>query len=143
MSGLNCARGLSRRKYSCSAPTVIFTKRIPLCPSVLRSLNALPSTASSARSNGVFRSNGVPSYDRKTDGMKRVPPLGVLTMKAGLEMSHAEYPRASKVERVPADGKLEASGSPCAKCLPLNTSMGFPSVSDIVKARCFSAVSSV
>ena len=32
-------------------------------------------------------------------------------MNAGEDISHAEYPRASKVLRIPPFGKLEASGS--------------------------------
>ena len=59
-----------------------------------------------------MKSRGVPSKERKTQGMQSVPPLGDFTIKAGLLMSHALYPRASNVERVPADGKEEASGSP-------------------------------
>ena len=90
MSGLNCALGLSSKKYSCSAPTVIFTLLIPRCPSVFNSFKALPSTASNALNNGVFKSKGVPSNDKNAEGINNVPPLGLLTMNAGDEISQAE-----------------------------------------------------
>src|SRR5688572_25163566 len=75
-----------------------------------------------------------------TDGTQRVFPLGPSTMKIGLEGSHAVYPRASNVVRMPPEGKLDASGSLWMSWAPLKRSMGRPSSSKVRKASCFSAV---
>ena len=79
----------------------------------------------------------------KTEGMQSVPPLGLFIIKAGLVGSHAEYPRASNVLRVPPDGKDEASGSLCMRSCPRKDSRGKPFSSAVTNAVCFSAVSSV
>ena len=54
--------------------------------------------------SGVFWSSDSPVQDTKQVGMHRVdsPPLRV--MNAGLVGSHAVYPRASKVSRMPPEG---------------------------------------
>ena len=65
------------------------------------------------------------------------------TMNAGEEGSHAEYPRASNVLRIPPLGKLDASGSCCTSNLPVNSSIMPPLPSCSTKASCFSAVPSV
>src|SRR6056297_1795960 len=100
------------QKYSCSAPrfaTTLFTFLFPRSFSILMAL-LLMTLIDLMR--GVFLSRASPVYERKTDGMQRVEPMPLLSMKAGLDGSHAVYPRASKVERIPPLGKLEASGSP-------------------------------
>ena len=60
--------------------------------------------------------------------------------KAGEVQSQAVYPRASKVERRPPDGKEDASGSPRISSLPENSSRIFPSEVGLMKESCFSAV---
>ena len=64
-------------------------------------------------------------------------------MKTGDVGSQAEYPRASKVLRMPPEGKLEASGSCCTSSLPENCSIIPPLPSCSMKASCFSAVPSL
>src|SRR5574344_1844516 len=64
-------------------------------------------------------------------------------MKTGDVGSQAEYPRASKVLRIPPLGNEEASGSCCTSSLPLNSSTMPPLKSCSTKASCFSAVPSV
>ena len=78
-------------------------------------------------------------YVMKIVGIQSV----VSTTKAGEETSHAVYPRASKVLRIPPLGKEEASGSCCTSSLPVNSSIMPPLPSCSTKASCFSAVPSV
>ena len=72
-------------------------------------------------------------------GMHSVLPR----MKAGDEMSHAEYPRASKVFLMPPLGKLDASGSCCTSNFPVKSSITPPLPSCSMNESCFSAVPSV
>ena len=64
----------------------------------------------------------------------------VSTTKAGEVASHALYPRASNVLRIPPLGNDEASGSYWISSLPLNSSIMPPLPSYSTKASCFSAV---
>ena len=112
-------------------------------PKSLRTLRACVSSAWVDRRTGVFLSRASPVHDTKAVGMARVVPLGFSMMKAGLVTSHAVYPRASKVWRMPPLGKLDASGSPWMSILPLNSVTALPSLSGTRKESCFSAVSPV
>ena len=67
----------------------------------------------------------------------------VSTTKAGDETSHAVYPRASKVFRMPPLGKEDASGSCCMSSLPEKRSITLESSPNSMKPSCFSAVPSV
>jgi len=78
-----------------------------------------------------------------TVGMHSVVPMPLRRMNAGLEMSHAVYPRASKVVRNPPLGKLDASGSPCTSCLPENFSITSSAETISMNESCFSAVAPV
>ena len=69
-------------------------------------------------------------------GMQRVVPM----MNGALLGSQRVYPRASKVERMPPLGKLEASGSCWTSRLPSKRSMAPPRPSGWMKLSCFSAV---
>ena len=64
-------------------------------------------------------------------------------MKTGEVGSQAVYPRASKVARIPPDGKLDASGSCCTRFLPSKVSIIPPLPSYSINESCFSAVDSV
>jgi hypothetical protein len=66
------------------------------------------------------------------------PPLW--SSHGGLVGSHAVYPRASKVDRMPPDGKLDASGSPLISSLPENSATALPSLVGCRNESCFSAV---
>ena len=57
--------------------------------------------------------------------------------------SHAVYPRASKVLRIPPLGKLEASGSCCISSPAPKCSIAFPSAVGERNESCFSAVAPV
>ncbi len=59
-------------------------------------------------------------------GMHKKVPLGFSMIYAGLVTSQAVYPRASKVDRSPPEGKLEASGSPLMSMEPENSAMTPP-----------------
>ena len=73
--------------------------------------------------------------------MQRIFPAPDSFKKAGDVMSQAVYPRASKVERMPPEGKEEASGSLCKRSLPENVITVFPSSSEGRRNEsCFSAV---
>ena len=65
------------------------------------------------------------------------------TTKAGELVSHAVYPRASKVLRIPPFGKEEASGSCCISTFPEKCSIASNSSFSSIKPSCFSAVPSV
>src|SRR5262249_38613202 len=88
-------------------------------------------------SRGVFLSRASPVQEQKAVGMHRVVPLGFSRMNAGLVGSHAVYPRASKVARMPPDGKLEASGSPLISSLPLNSASAPPPSVGAKNESCF------
>ena len=60
--------------------------------------------------------------------------------KAGEVQSHAVYPRASKVARIPPVGKDDASDSPLINAFPENSIIMFPFFSVDRKESCFSAV---
>src|SRR5258705_4990589 len=98
------------RKYSCSGPHVANT-RSAVEPNSFRTRTACFETASIERSNGVFLSSASPVQLTNAVGMTSVVLLPFFSSHGGLVGSHAVYPRASKVERMPPDGKLEASGS--------------------------------
>ncbi len=61
----------------------------------------------------------------------------VSTTKAGEETSHAVYPRASNVLRIPPLGKEEASGSCWMSSLPEKRSMTSPFFSEFDEAVMF------
>src|SRR5512141_2405331 len=84
-------------------------------------------SASIDRSSGVFLSSASPVQLTNAVGMTSVVPLGVTSSQGGLVGSHAVYPRASKVERIPPDGNDDASGSPLISSLPLNSATARPS----------------
>src|SRR3954467_7310770 len=115
------------RKYSCSGPQVENT-RSAVEPNSLRTRTACCETASIDRSNGVFLSSASPVQLTNAVGMTSVTLLPLTWRNGGLVGSHAVYPRASKVERMPQDGKLEASGSPLISSLPRNSAIAPPSL---------------
>ena len=63
--------------------------------------------------------------------------------KDGVVGSHAVYPRASNVERMPPEGKEDASGSPRINIFPENSLKTWPSGVGARNASCFSAVNPV
>src|SRR5258706_12925636 len=79
------------------------------------------------RKSCVFLSSASPVQLTNAVGMTSVVELPLLSSQGGLVGSHAVYPRASNVERMPPDGKLEASGSPRTSSLPENSATAFPS----------------
>ena len=89
--------------------------------------------------NGVFLSNASPVKEQKAVGMNNVLPL----TNANDVGSQAVYPLASKVERRPPEGKLEASGSPLINYLPENSFIAKPLSLKAIKPSCFSAVTPV
>src|SRR5215216_6000853 len=92
------------------------------------------------RSSGVFWSSASPVQLTNAVGMTSVVPFGVTSSHGGLVGSHAVYPRASNVDRMPPDGKLDASGSPLISSLPLNSATARPSDVGDRNESCFSAV---
>src|SRR6187401_507865 len=129
------------RKYSCSGPHVAYT-RSAVDPNSFSTRTACFETASIERSSGVFLSSASPVQLTNAVGITNVtllPPLN--SNQGGLVGSHAVYPRASKVERIPPEGKLEASGSPLMSSLPLNSATARPpSPEGAMNESCFSAV---
>ncbi len=98
-------------------------------------------SASMERSSGVFLSSASPVQLKNAVGMTSVVPFWDVRSHGGLVGSQAVYPRASKVERMPPDGKLDASGSPLINSLPLNSATARPpSVDGTMNESCFSAV---
>ena len=65
-------------------------------------------SASDERSSGAFLSSASPVYEINAVGIKKVPSF----TNAGEVQSHAVYPLASNVARIPPDGNDDASGSP-------------------------------
>src|SRR3954464_6183728 len=114
------------RKYSCSGPQVA-TAPSAVEPNSLRMRTACFDSASIERSRGVFLSSASPVQLTNAVGITSVVALPLLSSQGGLVGSHAVYPRASKVERMPPDGKLEASGSPRTRSLPENSVIALPS----------------
>ena len=100
-------------------------------------------SASTERSKGVFLSRASPVQEQNAVGMQSVVPLGLSRMNAGLVGSHAVYPLASNVVRMPPDGKLDASGSPRTSSLPLNSATAKPPSVGTRNESCFSAVKPV
>src|SRR5438067_13583101 len=127
------------RKYSCSDPHVV-TTRSAVEPNSFSTRTACFDSASIDRRSGVFLSSASPVQLTNAVGMTSVTEWPLLSSHGGLVGSHAVYPRASKVERMPPDGKLEASGSPLINSLPLNSATARPSAPGEMKASCFSAV---
>src|SRR4029078_7018390 len=84
-------------------------------------------SASWERKSGVFLSSASPVQLTNAVGMTRVAPGDDIRSQGGLVGSHAVYPRASKVDRMPPEGKLDASGSPRTSSLPLNSATALPS----------------
>src|SRR5262245_51452377 len=113
------------RKYSCSGPHVVIT-RSAFEPKSLRMRTACVESASVERRGGVFLSRASPLHVTNAVGMTSVTPLGLTSSQGGEVGSHAVYPRASKVERMPPDGKLEASGSPLISSFPENSATARP-----------------
>src|SRR5262249_62371520 len=109
----------SIRKYSCSGPHVVVT-RVVLEPNNFSTRTACFDSASIERRSGVFLSRVSPVQLTNAVGMTSVTAPPLCSSHGGLVGSHAVYPRASKVERMPPDGKLDASGSPLIRPLPDN-----------------------
>src|SRR5215211_3283426 len=101
------------RKYSCSGPQVVMT-RSAVDPKIRSTRTACVESASIDRRSGVFLSSASPLQLTNAVGMTSVTELPLFSSHGGLVGSQAVYPRASNVERMPPDGKLDASGSPCA-----------------------------
>ncbi len=97
-------------------------------------------SASIERKRGVFLSSASPVQLRNAVGITSVTDLPVFSSHGGLVGSHAVYPRASNVERIPPDGKLDASGSPWMSSLPENSDTALPSPLGDRNESCFSAV---
>src|SRR6266850_6415880 len=127
------------RKYSCSGPQVAKT-RSAVEPNSFSTRTACFDTASIERSSGVFLSSASPVQLTNAVGITNVTLLPLTCSHGGLVGSQAVYPRASKVERIPPDGKLEASGSPLISSLPRNSAIAVPSVEGARNESCFSAV---
>ena len=127
------------RKYSCSAPTVGSTAFAVVLPNRRNILSACLLSAFMLFKRGVFLSRTSPLYEQKAVGMNSVPSL----TKAKEVGSHAVYPRASKVARMPPLGKEEASGSPRTSSFPEKSMMTLPSLVGVIKLSCFSAVTPV
>src|SRR3954470_10141783 len=114
------------RKYSCSGPQVEKT-RSAVEPNSLSTRTACFETASIERRSGVFLSSASPVQLTNAVGMTSVALLPLICSHGGLVGSHAVYPRASNVDRMPPEGKLDASGSPLMSALPPNSAMAIPS----------------
>src|SRR3954451_24718655 len=127
------------RKYSCSGPQVV-TTRSAVEPNSLRMRTACRDNASIERSSGVFLSSASPVQLTNAVGITSVTAPPLLSSHGGLVGSHAVYPRASKVDRRPPDGKLEASGSPLINSFPENSATALPSGVGFRNESCFSAV---
>src|SRR5437660_4019933 len=127
------------RKYSCSGPHVV-TTRSAVDPNSFRTRTACFDSASIDRRSGVFLSSASPVQLTKAVGMTSVTELPLLRSHGGLVGSQAVYPRASKVDRMPPEGKLEASGSPLINSLPENSATALPSLVGARNESCFSAV---
>src|SRR5262245_25374016 len=127
------------RKYSCSGPHVANT-RSAVDPNNFNIHTACFETASIERRSGVFLSRASPVQLTNAVGITSVALLPLSSSHGGLVGSHAVYPRASKVDRMPPDGKLEASGSPLINSLPLNSAIAPPAEVGDRNESCFSAV---
>src|SRR5438552_1417817 len=114
--------------------------RCALEPNSLRIRTACFDSASIDRRSGVFLSSASPVQLTNAVGITSVTELPLLSSHGGLVGSQAVYPRASKVERIPPDGKLEASGSPLISSLPENSATALPSLVGWRNESCFSAV---
>ena len=76
------------RKYSCSGPHVVMTRRA--CdPNSFRIRSACTEIASCERSSGVFLSSASPVQLTKTVGMTSVAPFGLTSSHGGDVGSHA------------------------------------------------------
>src|SRR5215211_3439008 len=75
-------------------------------------------SASIERSSGVFLSSASPVQLTNAVGITSVAAPPLFNNQGGLVGSQAVYPRASKVDRSPPEGKLDASGSPLISSLP-------------------------
>ena len=82
-SGRAYRKFLSMRKYSCSGPTVVYTRCASVLPNTLRTRIACLLSASMLRKSGVFLSSASPVHDTNTVGMTSVAPLGDSRMYAG------------------------------------------------------------
>src|SRR5436190_20291537 len=127
------------RKYSCSGPQVV-TTRSAFEPKSFRTRTACFERASIDRRRGVFLSSASPVQLTNAVGMTSLTEPPDLSSHGALVGSHAVYPRASKVDRIPPDGKLEASGSPLISSFPVNSATALPSGVGFRNESCFSAV---
>src|SRR4029079_8520536 len=109
-------------------------------PKSFRMRTACLESASWERKSGVFLSSASPVQLTNAVGMTRVAPCDDIRSHGGLVGSHAVYPRASKVDRMPPEGKLDASGSPLISSLPANSATARPSLVGDRNESCFSAV---
>ena len=103
------------------------TRAASSTPSSSSARIAAPDSASIERSSGILLSSASPVQEVKAVGMHSSAPFGFSRMNAGLVGSHAVYPRASKVARIPPVGNEEASGSPWISSLPENSAIAVPS----------------
>ena len=71
------------KKYSCSGPTVVKTRRAVSSPSSFRAWMADVDSASIERSSGILVSSASPVHEAKAVGMHSSAPLGFSMMKAG------------------------------------------------------------
>ena len=114
--------------------------RAAVDPNSFSTRTACLESASIERSSGVFLSSVSPVQLTKAVGITSVTELPLYSSHGGLVGSHAVYPRASKVDRMPPDGKLDASGSPWINSLPENSRTALPSPVGDRNESCFSAV---
>src|SRR2546426_9008613 len=124
------------RKYSCSGPHVV-TTRSAVDPKSFSTRIACLESDSIERRSGVFLSSASPVQLTNAVGITSVTALPVFSSQGGLVGSHAVYPRASKVERMPPDGKLDASGSPLISSLPENSAAALPFEVGLRNESCF------
>jgi hypothetical protein len=106
---------------------VVNTRRESSSPNSRSAPIAAPESASIDRSSGIFVSSASPVHEANAVGMQSTAPLGFSRMNAGEVGSHAVYPRASKVARMPPVGNDDASGSPWMSSLPENSASALPS----------------
>src|SRR4026208_2180234 len=96
-------------------------------PNSFRIRPACVENDASERNSGVFLSSASPVQLTNAVGMTSVVELPLLSSHGGLVGPAAVWPRASKWERMPPDGKLDASGSPRTSSLPENSATALPS----------------
>ena len=80
----------STRKYSCSGPTVVYTRETPWSvPKIFRMRSAWRESASTERRSGILVSSASPVQETNAVGMQRVTLLSPRMRNAGLVASQA------------------------------------------------------